>query len=293
LALEAYRVDVPLVVGVPGALAGVAALALEDSVGRLTVEVLSHSGISVSVRGVGGASAKAVASALSLILELLGEEAQLRVTVDVDGPMFSLAASLAGAAVHAVSRMLGVEPAVSDVASVLLRALAMATGKPMAPHTAASYLGLPAIGVEQPPLMAAIPGPIDAEVYVVEPCESPELPGIAVSAEKYVQLVQAATMLPVLLAEKGWVEDAYRLLQAESPWDYAVPEPYRRARKVVTETGNAAGLDPYTGVFVILAKPGDGEAADRAAALISSAYNCRVETYKSRPRKPSWGIYPA
>jgi hypothetical protein len=291
--LEAYRVDVPLIVGAPGALAGVAALALEDNVGRLTVEVLSHSGISVSVRGVQGASAKAVVTALSLILELLGEEAQLRVTVNVDGPAFSLAASLAGAAVRAASKILGVEPTISDVASVLLRASAMAAGKPMAPHTAASYLGLPAIGVEQPPLMAAIPGPIDAEVYIIEPCKAPELPGIAVSADKYVQLVQAATMLPVLLAEKGWVEDAFRLLQAESPWDYAAPEPYRRARKVVTETGNAAGLDPYTGVFVVLTKPGDGEVASRAAAAVSSAYNCRVKTYKSRPRKPSWGVYPA
>ncbi len=291
LALKAYSIEAPLVVGFPGPLAGAAALALERRAGRLTLEVLSHEGISVDVRGAESTVARVIANTVRFLLEGIGEEARIRVLVDARGAEKILAPSLAGVAVRAVSSMLGIEPAISDIALTLSRALATSLGKPMLPHAAAAYLDLPAIGVEQPPLIAALPGPIDARVHVIEPCWNIKEPVIAVEASKHAQLIQAASILPVLLAEQGWTKHTMKLSQMESPWDYAAPEPYKRARRIIVDEGGVAGIDPYTGVFVALIRPGMEEFIEKAKAILSTYYNCRPNYYSSMPRKPRWGEY--
>lgn len=267
----------PVAVSLPGSLSGVAAVATSRPQAVVAVEQLSDRGIAVETRGPEGPALRAAYEAARLLLEALGEEAQLRVTLELEEPLISPVSSAAAATAAALIELLGVEPGPQELARVLNRAVAIASGRPRAALTAAALLGGLASGSEQPPYYARHQvEPPRWRMYVVKPCKPLAEPPVLVSADRLLQLSQAAATLLAAAAAEGWNTRLAKLMAQESPWDYAAPEYIRRARTEALEAGAvAAGLDPYTGVLVVLAEePGPGE---RAAAMLEAAQGCRPE----------------
>ncbi len=267
MSVKAFSVSVPLSVGLPGPLAGAAAVPHSGGAVRAVLELLGEEGIAVEVVGADGAVARAAYEAARRLLERLGEEARILVRLEHPGLPGSAAAAAAAAA-RAVAEMLGVEPAREDLAEVLLRATALAKGRPVLPLAAASYLSAPAVASEQPAFMTRLPVP-KARIYLVESCGSLPEAGLAVEAGLYRQLLQAATVYAAGLY-CGDLEpaEAWRLLAQESPWDYAAASEAKEARlRALYEGAYAAGLDPYTGYLVVVA--GDRGPAEAAAAVLS------------------------
>jgi hypothetical protein len=290
LASKAYHVDAPPAVGLPGAVAGAVAVALDAVAVRVTAELLAEEGPRVEVAGAGGGAGKAAYAAALGLLDLLGEEAtiRLRLALEERYPAKLLSPAAATASIAAVSGLLGVAPDPHDVMRVANTAVAEAEGRPMPPHAAAVLLGGLAVGVEAPHFMAAIgsEGVDRWFVGIVEPCKPISLPEVCTAAERYSQLLQAAIALAVSIASSGWRTELAALLRTESPWDYAAPREVREALERAREAGvYAAGLDPYTGLLVVVA---DGETVEdataRAASTLAARMGCKPRTYTFKPR---------
>ncbi|ALL00225.1 hypothetical protein Pyrde_0175 [Pyrodictium delaneyi] len=277
MSTRASRSSAPVVVSLPGSLSGVTAIAANKVQATVTLEQLSDEGIAVETRGPQGPALRAAYETARLLLEALGEEAQLRVMLELENPSISPISSAAAATAAALIELLGVEPGPQELARVLNRAVAIASGRPRAALTAAALLGGLASGSEQPPYYARHPvKPPSWRIYVAKPCKPLPEPPVLVTADKLLQLSQAAATLLAAAATEGWNTRLAKLMAQESPWDYAAPEPVKRARREALEAGAvAAGLDPYTGVLVVLAEePGP---AERAAAILEAAQGCRPE----------------
>ena len=267
----------PVAVSLPGSLSGVAAVATSRPQAVVTVEQLSDRGIAVETRGPEGPALRAAYEATRLLLEALGEEAQLRVTLELEEPLISPVSSTTAATAAALIEILGIEPGPQELALVLHRAVAIASGRPRAALTAAALLGGLASGSEQPPYYARHQAePPRWRIHVVKPCKPLAEPPVLVSADRLLQLSQAAATLLAAAAAEGWNNRLAKLMAQESPWDYAAPEYIRRARTEALEAGAAAaGLDPHTGALIVLAdEPGPSE---RAAAILEATQRCRPE----------------
>ena len=269
-------VRAPLAVSLPGVFAGAVGVALSDAAVVVRAEALRLEAGEVRVEAGGAASAAAVRAAELAalgVLEAVGEEAVVRLSVDPEGvlgPLSPVPAAAAGAAA-AVAGLLGVEPAPMELAGVVNRAVAEALGAPMAPLSAASLLGGVAAGSEQPPLCARFPGEAPGwGIHAVEapPLEEPERE-VAVTLPVYRQALGAALAAVLRVASEGWEGRLRGFLSAVSPWDRAAVEAVRRAREAALSRGAlAAGLDPYQPVLVVV---GPVEAAEAAAAAVREA----------------------
>ena len=285
MSVKAYRYEAPLVVSFPGPLAGAAAMALGVRGAVAVAELLGEEGISVEVRGAGGEARAAAENAARLLLEMLGEEARLRIDLSVEGNPVSPVAAAAGAAARAVAGLLGVEPDPGDVAEVLARATALATGAPRLPVAAAAYLGFHAYASEQPPLLGALgsTGMSGVEVAVILPCRGVEEPPVAVTGDRYRQLLQAAAAAAAILLTGVGEERVWKLLAQESPWDHAAPQPLRQARAAAMNMGAlAASVDPYNPALVVVERPGAG-ASSAAAARLAAAQGCEPKVVRAEP----------
>jgi hypothetical protein len=290
LASKSYHVEAPLAVGLPGTVAGALAVALDTVAVRVTAGLLAEEGPRVEVIGAGGSPGKAAYAAALGLLDLLGEEATVRLRMDMgqEYPAKLLSPAAAAASLAAVSGLLGVAPDPHDVMRVANTAIAEAEGRPMPPHVAAILLGGVAVGVETPHFMASVGGEgLESWVIgIVEPCKPPSLPEICTAADRYIQLLQAAVALAASIASRGWRVELAGLLKAESPWDYAAPNELREAAGRAREAGaHAAGLDPYTNLLIIVSEADTAEdAVGRAASVIAARQGCKPKTYTFKPR---------
>ncbi|ABM80257.1 hypothetical protein [Hyperthermus butylicus] len=271
----------PVAVGLPGSFAGVVGAALDSAVVRVWVEVLGLEGLSVSVSGGSDTVRRAVYYAATGLLEMLGEEAALSISVDDGGAVVGAEAAAAAATVASLSKLLGVAPDSRDLMVVANRAVASATGRPQAPLVAASLLGGIAVGTEQPAFMARVyAGALPLHIGVVVPCRQASLAEVCIAADRYLELAQDAALALLLLSTEGWRIEFSELLVNESPWDFAAPEDVKRARREALSAGAyAAGLDPYTGSLIVI---GSEEAIDRAASIIAAWQECKPRILTGR-----------
>lgn len=281
--LKVYRAEAPYTVGLIGSLAGVAAAPSQSRGAVVAAELLGEEGIAVEVTGARGSIARAAEEAARRLLERLGEEARLRLAVETTEPLLLPEAHVAAAAARTVTELLGLEPAPEDIAEVLARATAIATGRPLAPVAAAAYYRSPVVAAEQPPAVARLPEAPRARLYVVPPCRGLSEPPVAVEASRHLQLVQAAATVAALAAARGWEGRRFwELVAQESPWDYAAPVEVREARRrALAEGALAAGIEPYSLAFIVIAE--DEEPVAPAVAKLEAAWGCSVEPLELEP----------
>ncbi len=281
--LRPVQVTVPYSIGLFGGLAGAAAVASTRPALEVAAEPLSGEGLAVHVEGLAGAPARAAEEAARLLLERVGEEARLRLVArPLAEPLLLPEAHAAAAAARAVAEALGIEPAPGDAAEALVRATALAAGRPLAPVAAAAYTSASVVAAEQPPAYAPLEPP-PARLYAIPACRGLQEPPVAVEASRHLQLVQAAAVLAASAAAGAWGPTRlWRLLGQESPWDYAAPEELRSARRAALREGAlAAGVEPYSLALVVAAEtPGPARAA---AARLEAALACRTTVVEAEP----------
>gem|GEM_PF-5696077 len=282
--MRVYKVSAPLSATLPGPAAGVVGVALDREQVRVAVRFMGQEGVRVGVKCRDKIAQKAAYYAATLLLEELGEEAVLEIEVELTEPVISRTASTSAATISAITGLLGVEVGLEDIAKIANRAVAIATGRPRPPTTAAALLGGVAVGVDSPPYYARVPAPPPPwKIYLVDLCNKlGEPPPILVDIEK---TLHHGWLLAVLLAEitsQKWPRKLSKILVHDSPWDYAAPDAIKKARKVALEAGAiAAGIDPYNRVLVIASD--DSNPVERVHSIIASSYNCKPYIVEAIP----------
>ena len=282
--MRIYRVSAPLSATLPGPAAGVIGVSLDREQVRVTVKYMGQDGVRVDVKCRDKIAQKASYYAANLLLEELGEEAVLDIEVELTEPVISRTASTSAATISAITSLLGIEIGVEELAKIANRAVAIATGRPRPPTTAAALLGGVAVGVDNPPYFAKIDSPTPPwRIYLVDLCNKlGEPPPILIDVNKS---LHQGWLLAVLLAEitrQNWPIKLSKILRYESPWDYAAPEGIKRARKAAIDAGAiSAGVDPYNRVLVVLSS--EKNPAEIARNIISSIYECQPFLVEGNP----------
>ena len=267
--VKGYSSLAPSVVSLPGVAAGALGVALDRVEARVVVELLGEEGISVEVSGASGVVARAAYLAASRLLEEMGEEARLRVRLWLASPSLSPVVSVVAGVTAALVGLLGIEPAPMDLARVLNRVVAEATGSPMAPLVAAALYGGVSAGSESPALYAGLLGRPSWSIYVVEAgAELPRGEEVMVTIDRVRQITTGLGVLVSYANASGWDERLQGFLSQPSPWDAVAAEAVDKARKAALEEGAiGAGVDPYLGHLVIVG--GGPGAAERAARILA------------------------